>query len=54
MLLDLLELWLQQKSVRQSGNWFCSRPAGHFSQLRSDDPLVQQNIFLLDDPVHVV
>ena len=32
----------------------CSRPAGRFSQLQSDDLLVQQNIFLLDDPVHVV
>ncbi len=31
-----------------------SRPAGLLSQLQSDDLLIQQNIFLLDDPVHVV
>ena len=32
----------------------CSRLAGRFSQFQSDDLLVQQNIFLLDNPVHVV
>ncbi len=31
-----------------------SRPAGLLSQLQSDDLLIQQNIFLLDDSVHVV
>jgi hypothetical protein len=51
---NLRELWLQRKSVRQGGNQSCSRPAGRFSQFQSYDLLVQQNIFLLDDPVHVV
>ena len=54
MLPNLRELWLQRKSIRQGGNLLRSRPAGRFSQLQSDDLLVQQNIFLLDDPVHVV
>jgi len=50
----LRELWLQRKNVRQGRNRSCSRLAGRFSQFQSDDLLVQQNIFLLDDPVHVV